>query len=249
MLKYFGGNLLNDNYKFTKNLIFSDAKYKYSFYILKRGEVLNINLNYFSIYILKKNKNVKLTINEKLIKIEKEDCINFYNHPKNEIKSTSGIVKILVSGVKKKTNEKKHYKIIKKTEIYEVQKPWGNEKWINGRGKFYAFKKIFLKKNFKTSLQYHNYKMETNLLMSGVANLVYKKSRNIENKLVKANDLGVKKINAIASIFVEPKVLHRIQAISNITLFETSTPHLDDVVRVSDDQNRVNGLIRSEHKK
>ena len=249
MLKYFGGNLLNDNYKFTTTLIFSDAKYKYSFYILKRGEVLNIDLNYFSIYILKKNKNVKLTINEKLIKVEKDDCINFYNHLKNEIKSTSGIVKILVSGVKKKTNEKKQYKIIKKTEIYKVQKPWGNEKWINGRGKFYAFKKIFLKKNFKTSLQYHNYKMETNLLMSGVANLVYKKSRKIENKLVKANDLGVKKINAISSIFVEPKVLHRIQAISNITLFETSTPHLDDVVRVSDDQNRVNGLIRSEHKK
>ena len=35
---------------------------------------------------------------------------------------------------------------------------------------------------------------------------------------------------------------------SNITLFETSTPHLDDVIRVSDDLNRVNGLIKSEHK-
>ena len=98
-------------------------------------------------------------------------------------------------------------------------------------------------------MQYHNYKMETNLLMNGVANLVYKKNRKIENKQVKTKDLGVKKINSISSIFVEPKVLHRIQAISNITLFETSTPHLDDVVRVSDDQNRVNGLIRSEHKK
>ncbi len=248
MLKYFGGNLLNNNYKFTENTILSDTKYKYLFYILKRGESLNIDLNYFSIYILKKNERAKLTINEKLIKIKKDDCINFYNHSKNNIKSTDGTIKILVSGVKKKTNEKKQYKIIKNNEVYKVQKPWGNEQWINGRGKFYAFKKIFLKKNFKTSLQYHNYKTETNLLISGVANLIYKKNKKINNKYVQKKDLGVKKINPISSIFVEPKVLHRIQALSNITLFETSTPHLDDVVRVSDDLNRVNGLISSEHK-
>ena len=81
-----------------------------------------------------------------------------------------------------------------------------------------------------------------------MANLIYKKNKKINNKYVQKKDLGVKKINPISSIFVEPKVLHRIQALSNITLFETSTPHLDDVVRVSDDLNRVNGLISSEHK-
>ena len=41
--------------------------------------------------------------------------------------------------------------------------------------------------------------------------------------------------------------IHRIKANSQTTLFEVSTPHLDDVIRVSDDTNRVSGRIKSEH--
>ena len=58
---------------------------------------------------------------------------------------------------------------------------------------FMHLKKIFLKKNFKTSLQYHNYKMETNLLFSGKANLVYKKNKKVNNNVVQKSDLGIKK--------------------------------------------------------
>jgi mannose-6-phosphate isomerase len=244
----YGGNLLNNNYKFNKNITLSDTKYKYYFYIIKKDETISINLNYYSIYILRKNNSAKLKVNNKQINIKKDDCINFYNYSKNDVHSVGGTITVLVSGVKKRTQEKTQYEVIKKSKIYTVQKPWGNEKWINGRGKFYAFKKIYLKKNFKTSLQYHNYKMETNLLFNGKANLVYKKNKKVDNKFVQKSDLGIKKINSISSVFVTPKVLHRIHALSNIILFETSTPHLDDVIRVSDDLNRVNGLIKSEHK-
>jgi len=244
----YGGNLLINKYNFKKNITLSKTKYKYYFYIIKKNETISIDLNYYSIYILKKNSSSILTINKKSTYIDSDDCINFYNCVKHDIESIGGTIAILVSGVKKKSQEKNKYKIIKKSKIYTVQKPWGNEKWINGRGKFYAFKRIFLKKNFKTSLQYHNYKMETNLLFKGKANLVYKKNNKVHNKMAQKSDLGVKKINSISSVFVMPKILHRIHALSDIILFETSTPHLDDVIRVSDDLNRASGLIKSEHK-
>ena len=50
-------------------------------------------------------------------------------------------------------------------------------------------------------------------------------------------------------IDVFPPTLHRLEAISDITLYETSTPQLDDVVRVQDDAKRPDGRIDIEHKK
>jgi hypothetical protein len=44
-----------------------------------------------------------------------------------------------------------------------------------------------------------------------------------------------------------PGILHRLEAITDILLYETSTPHLDDVVRVTDDSKRPNGRIEQEH--
>jgi len=51
----------------------------------------------------------------------------------------------------------------------------------------------------------------------------------------------------ISSIDVVPGVLHRLEALTNILLYETSTPHLDDVVRVADDSMRPHGRIEQEH--
>ena len=42
--------------------------------------------------------------------------------------------------------------------------------------------------------------------------------------------------------------VHRLRAITDIMLYEVSTPHLDDVIRISDDQKRNNGRISSEHR-
>jgi hypothetical protein len=44
-----------------------------------------------------------------------------------------------------------------------------------------------------------------------------------------------------------PGILHRLEAISDVLLYETSTPHLDDVVRVTDDSKRPHGRIEKEH--
>ena len=50
-------------------------------------------------------------------------------------------------------------------------------------------------------------------------------------------------------IDVEPKTIHRIEAVTDLTLYETSTPHLDDVIRLQDDKSRESGLIQYEHSK
>jgi len=40
-----------------------------------------------------------------------------------------------------------------------------------------------------------------------------------------------------------------LKAISDILLYEVSTPHLDDVIRLADDKKRKDGRISTEHSK
>jgi hypothetical protein len=47
---------------------------------------------------------------------------------------------------------------------------------------------------------------------------------------------------------VKPFAIHRIEAKTNIVLFEASTPHLNDVIRILDDTNREDGRINFEHR-
>ena len=108
------------------------------------------------------------------------------------------------------------------------------------------FKKIFLKAGNKTSLQYHRRKRETNLLLQGSANLYYC-NRQMELAKVTSADVDKEELGAVTSIDIVPNTLHRLEAITDILLFEVSTPDLDDVVRVSDDSGRGDGRIASEH--
>ena len=53
--------------------------------------------------------------------------------------------------------------------VRTVKKPWGYEKWIaDGSPDFrYALKEIFFKANFQTSIQFHEFKEETNFVQKG----------------------------------------------------------------------------------
>ena len=52
--------------------------------------------------------------------------------------------------------------------IKTVNKPWGNELWIaDGVRTPYALKRILFKSGNRTSLQVHEYKFETNYVLSG----------------------------------------------------------------------------------
>ena len=58
----------------------------------------------------------------------------------------------------------------------------------------------------------------------------------------------IKNLNEGNYLNVNKYAVHRIKAKTNIMLYEVSTPHLADVIRISDDTKRDHGRINSEHK-
>jgi len=152
----------------------------------------------------------------------------------------------LIAGMSKKVR-KKFLKIQKIDEAKKVSKPWGYEVWFLNKNIKLAFKKIVINKNFKTSLQYHKFKKELNFLFDGKIKFHYKKNNKKLNN-IDTKDIGSKILKKYSSIFVKPKIIHRIEALSKITLYEVSTHQLKDVIRLKDDTNRPNGMIKNEHK-
>lgn len=138
-----------------------------------------------------------------------------------------------------------------KTEqwVKRVDKPWGYELWITGEDPAFAFKKIFLRAGNRTSLQFHERKQETNALFSGRAALHYQKDPAVRLREVKPEHVARRALKAPVAVHVLPLTLHRIEAVTDLVLYEVSTPQLDDVVRISDDTHRGDGRIESEHRK
>jgi NDP-sugar pyrophosphorylase family protein/mannose-6-phosphate isomerase-like protein (cupin superfamily) len=119
-----------------------------------------------------------------------------------------------------------------------VHKPWGKEEWL-ALNDFYCYKRIYINAGYKTSYQYHQFKHETNYIISGTAEVWLE------------NDEGVveKKIMSAGDFFdVTPPKKHRVIAITDIILQEVSTPHVDDVIRINDEFNRTDGKVEAEHK-
>jgi mannose-6-phosphate isomerase len=158
-----------------------------------------------------------------------------------------------------------------------VEKPWGWERWIaHGTPDFpYAYKEIFIKAPYKTSLQFHVEKQESNRLMQGEAVLHYSEQhidalklgldleryRNQEYTPEELHELfaphiagwlktiKTRKIVPGEVVNVRPGYIHRIEAVEqDILLNEVSTDHLKDVIRIQDDAKRPHGHIGSEHK-
>jgi len=131
---------------------------------------------------------------------------------------------------------------------YKVTKPWGYELWLNGEHPRYAFKVIHITAGNQCSLQYHNFKEETIVMYKGIASWIYKSNDLVDNDNVTIDDLDSEPFIAGQFHHVTPKTLHRVRAVTDITMLEVSTPYLDDVIRVQDDRGRPNGKIESEHK-
>ena len=119
-----------------------------------------------------------------------------------------------------------------------IHKPWGKEEWL-ALNEFYCYKRIYLKAGYKTSLQYHEFKKESNYIIEGTA----------EVWLEKDNGEIEKVLMGPGSLFnVDPPKKHRVCAITDVILQEVSTPHVDDVFRIDDEFKRGNGRIDAEHK-
>ena len=145
-------------------------------------------------------------------------------------------------------------------QVKKVIKPWGYEKWIaDGTPNFkYALKEIFFKKKYKTSIQFHEFKEETNYIQSGEG-IFYYSVDHIDVKKFQEGNYTKDEIDEIVTnlekikllpgvvIHVKPSTVHRVEAITDLTVIESSTVELDDVYRLNDEWNRSNGRIEEEH--
>ena len=237
--------------KVNKNLISQNLfkkKYQYSILNLKKNlKYQTKTFNVGSIAIIKSYaKNSKIKINGREFDTSK---YKFFTFDLKEIKLEADKKIIIgIAGVKKKIKINK-IKSFKEKDVYKVKKPWGHELWINGQAPTHSFKKIFIKKGNRTSLQFHRKKIETNFLFRGSAELTLSKKNGKHKKNQILENIYKKKINSGTFVNVNNYAVHRLKAISDILLYEVSTPHLDDVIRLADDKKRKDGRISTEHSK
>ncbi len=110
-----------------------------------------------------------------------------------------------------------------------IEKPWGSEFIVDLCGA-YCIKHLRVRRGHRLSLQYHERKRETLMLLSGEASLTL------------SGDGGPANIPMApgAPYVIEPGVIHRIAGVSeeDAVILEVSTTELDDVVRLQDDYGR-----------
>ena len=107
----------------------------------------------------------------------------------------------------------------------KINKPWGYE-LIWAETKNYIAKIIFINKNCRLSLQYHQHKEETIYVMDGT--------------LINDDNHHQNEYNAGEYLHISPGKIHRFCATKNgpVKLMEVSSNHPDDVVRIEDDYGR-----------
>ena len=109
-----------------------------------------------------------------------------------------------------------------------LSKPWGYEILWASSDK-YVGKILHIYAGHKLSLQHHNVKDETFYLQEG----------RMRFFLNEDDGLHVMELVPGDSVRVLPGQVHRMEALETCTVFEVSTPELDDVVRHEDDYGRT----------
>lgn len=116
-----------------------------------------------------------------------------------------------------------------KQPIQRVEKPWGYE-LIWARTKDYVGKVLHINRGHRLSLQYHRVKEETLFVARGRMTLVYENDQGSLEEVTlsegEAHHISVGR-------------RHRMIAVEDTDVFEVSTSHLDDVVRIEDGYGRA----------
>ena len=124
-------------------------------------------------------------------------------------------------------------KCIYHKEPYRVDKPWGYELWWGNTNK-YLGKLLFIRAGHQSSVHYHNQKAESMYVHAGIMKLeIYEWGD--ENELIRTHTYTLGPGEAID---IPPKVIHSIRATADLDLFEASTPHPEDSIRVRDRYER-----------
>ncbi len=112
--------------------------------------------------------------------------------------------------------------------VERIDKPWGHE-LLWAKTEHYVAKLLYVRAGESLSLQYHQLKEETLYLESGECVLLAGESET---------QLETVPFTLHTAFHIPPKLLHRLSAITDCRIFEVSTPHLADVVRLEDRYGR-----------
>ena len=114
--------------------------------------------------------------------------------------------------------------------ITRIPKPWGEE-ILFARTERYAGKILKIRAGESLSLQYHEKKDESLYLFEGRLRLVTRPAGRDEERVMNPGE----------AVRFPPGTRHRLEAVTDCTLFEVSTPELEDVVRLEDRYGRAGG--------
>lgn len=111
----------------------------------------------------------------------------------------------------------------------KIKKPWGYELVLTPPEANAIAKILHLDKGARFSLQFHEKKAETLVLINGDAKLIW---GNDENRLFE------EKMKNGRGYFIPRGLIHRCEAITNCDIFESSTKEEGVTVRLEDDYSR-----------
>ena len=109
-----------------------------------------------------------------------------------------------------------------------VEKPWGHEE-IFAETDRYVGKLLVVKAGESLSMQYHEVKEETLRIFDG--SIAFFTGPDVDH--IERIDLGPGDV-----FHIPPGCVHRMEALTDCTMLEVSTPELDDVVRLNDRYGR-----------
>ena len=105
------------------------------------------------------------------------------------------------------------------------ERPWGTEDLLALVSKQFSVKRLKIKAGNKGGLQYHRFKDEVAIMISGQMLIRYDLGDKIlQEKIVKAGEV----------VHFPPGLVHQEEAITDCEIIEASTPHFNDRVRVEE---------------
>lgn len=110
-----------------------------------------------------------------------------------------------------------------------IEKPWGFEELVEHNDS-YVVKKLFMKKGHSCSLQYHELKTETIVVLKGKLTLyIGTTPDNLEKMQFEEGQ----------HLTIKPYTIHKMEGLEDCLYLESSTNELWDVVRLQDNYGRV----------
>ncbi|RLC34246.1 cupin [Candidatus Shapirobacteria bacterium] len=116
-----------------------------------------------------------------------------------------------------------------KTISIEIDKPWGGEIILTSPNSPYTAKILHIKAGHRFSLQYHDQKVETLTLVDGQAEITLGPN---------PQQLTVSPMQKNQGYTITTGTIHRIKAITDATVLETSTGEKGNTIRLEDDYHR-----------